>query len=306
MTSGVPFGDLYETHTGVDENNLPTFTIKHIDGKTKVLKGRDAVVAADPAHYMLSGSPKDMDAIIASHPEDTRNALSYSIGRWLSDKANGLRPSFIGRVLNQGPLAGGASGAAVGALGGYIADKILDKINGGPRESKLNLALLGGLGLGSIGAALGHVRKSIGAGTPATYEPEDIAQFFYDSTMSNRPVDHLVKQSAMYKDPRNFILEKLQGATDVGIADKAKLAAAVRNLGHSAATKLAELVRAALGFGIGAIIAKFIFGINGLKGTAIGGIVGLMGAGLINSIRRTNQPGSSNGILGSAYYNTRR
>jgi hypothetical protein len=306
MTSGVPFGDLYETSTGVGANNIPTFTIKHIDGDVKVLSGRDAIVAADPARYMLSGSPKDMDAIIASHPEDARNAFSYSVGRWLADKADGLQPSFVGRILNNGPLAGGASGAAAGALGGYIADKILDKINGGPRDSKVNMALLGGLGLGGLGALLGYVRKSIGAGTPATYTPASIAQYLHDSSMSDRPVDYLVKKSAMYKDPRNFILEKLQGAHDVSFSDKAKLAAAVRNLGQAAATKLAEMVRSAVGFGVGALIAKFIFGINGLKGTAVGGIVGLMGAGLVNSMLRARPASSNNGILGSSYYNTRR
>jgi hypothetical protein len=90
----------------------------------------------------------------------------------------------------------------------------------------------------------------------------------------------MVKKSSMWQDPRNYILEKLQGAHDISMADKAILASKVRNMNSSEASDLEKLVRSALGIGVGAIIARFLGA--GDFGTVVGGLLGAGAAGAMN------------------------
>lgn len=82
----------------------------------------------------------------------------------------------------------------------------------------------------------------------------------------------MYKQSSMYQDPRNFILEKLQRDTSLSMADKAILAGKIRNMAMAQASDLERSVRSALGMGVGALIANY-FGM-GSMGMLLGGVAG--------------------------------
>lgn len=252
-------------------NNI--FNVKNIDGSIDTtLTGQDALIAADPLSHHFSPNKKTQDILIAARPNDPRHGSArYKLFRTLQDIADSPNPTLPGRILNQGPLVGGGAGALAGFGAGAIADWVLDKINGGQRDSLIKLKWLGALLGGGTGATLGHYRKKNNSGAAAETWPTQLM---------------LTKHAAMYADPRNFILEKLQGARDLGYAEKAKLASAVRNMDSTSARKLADMVRASLGFGVGAIIARFLFGMNSVRGTMFGGLVGLLGTGLYNKFMR--------------------
>lgn len=259
----------------------PTFEVVDALGNSLVKKtGEEAIVASNPHEHRFDPSNRIKDLLIETNPDDPRSSsLKFKLIRKLKRMADDPNPTFVGSILNKGPLVGGASGAAVGFGLGTLGDWILDKINGGPRDSKVSLKLLGALSGGGMGTMLGHYRKKYNSSDPYSYFGTN------DSDMISGHFD-LVKRAAMYKDPRNFILEKIQGARDISFTEKAKLAAAVRSMDRANAEKLAKMVRSALGAGVGALIARYLFGMTSLRGTMFGGLVGLLGAGLYNKLKR--------------------
>jgi hypothetical protein len=249
-----------------------TYSVNNPDGSQAVsLKGQDALTAGNYFANYFSPNRKVQDILIQSRPGDVRAGLQYKAKRMLQDFAESSRTTLPGRILDRGPLAGGGAGAAAGFGVGTIADLVLDKINGGHRDPVISMKWLGALLGGGVGTTLGHYRKKINS---PGYNQE--GRNYFDMTSA------LTKQAAMFHDPRNVILEKLQGASDLGFAEKAKLAAAVRSMDITRARQLADMVKASLGFGVGAIIAKYLFGMNSLRGTMFGGIVGILGTGLYN------------------------
>lgn len=252
--------------------NEPTIERRYNTGDTFKFTGERALAMADtpgaiewrannPAKAALHGySPYER------YEETT--PIAYSLGKYLKDKSRSSTAGFFGRAANNGILSGAGVGGALGAGGGALAGLLARLFLG--KTSIGKWALVGGTLGALLGGHNGFVRSR-------KKSPSEI---------------YLRKSAATYTDPRNFILEKLQGATDIGVGEKVRLAAAVRNLNRNDAEKLASMVRAALGFGVGAIIAKFLFGASSAAGTLFGGVVGALGANILanNLLNKPQQP----------------
>ena len=179
--------------------------------------------------------------------------MAYKGGQMIRRIADSEEPTLVGRVFNTGPVAGSLAGAGTG----WLLGKILEWINPGDKDIKWStIGLLGG-GLG--GGLAGYFKNKLWEEQQKKKKQQALG---------------LLKQS-MFKDPRNFILERLQGANDISPYEKAQLASQVRQMNIMEAERLKEKVRAAAGFGVGAIIARFIFG-AGWVGTTVGGLAGAL------------------------------
>lgn len=229
----------------------PTIERRYLDGTTFRFTGDRAMAMADtPGAAEWRSENPEIALRNAYSPFDDpaeTNPAAHAIGQFINKQKSSK--GLIGSIVDKGMLPGAMVGGVLGLGGGALAS-LLAKLFLGKASTK-NWALAGG----ALGAVLGG----------------------HNGLVRSR----MHKSAATYTDPRNFILEKLQSATDVGIGEKVRLAAAVRNLDRDDAEQLASLVRAALGFGVGAIIAKFIFGTTSAAGTLFGGIVGALGTSMI-------------------------
>lgn len=244
----------------VDEYGNPTLKVYDFGngGVTHTVTGKAALINSD-----------DPRAIQLRHaygvtPEETLtkniegDGYGATIGKTLHNWAKDTNPSWLGRVYDSGPLAGSALTAGTGWLLGALYDKLLGEEGSIPKST---IGLLGG---GLLGGIIGHIRSS----KPKYYEMEKSS-----STME--------KKSVAFQNPRNFILERLQGATDLSPIQKAQLASRVRSMGNMEAERLKGMVRAAAGFGVGALIAKF-FGAS---------TMGAMASGVVGAVARTMMAG---------------
>lgn len=235
----------------------PTIERRYLDGTTFRFTGdRAMAMAGTPGAAKWRSENPELALRNAYSPFDDpaeTSPIAHTIGQFINKQksSKGLIGSIVDKGMLPGAMVGGVLGLGGGALAGLLAKLFLGK------ASTKNWALAGG----ALGAVLGGHNGLV-------------------RSRMHKP-DHFLKSAATYTDPRNFILEKLQSATDVGIGEKVRLAAAVRNLDRNDAEQLASLVRAALGFGVGAIIAKFIFGTTSAAGTLFGGIVGALGTSMI-------------------------
>lgn len=248
----------------------PTIERRYINGDTFKFTGDRAMVMADTpaaAEWRANNPTKAVKFGYSPYSSPAEQSpVAYSLGKYLSDKSKSRTDGFMGRAANSGILGGAAAGGLLGAGGGALASLIAKLFLG--KTSIGKWALAGG----ALGALLGGHNG------------------FVRSRRINPSEMYLQKSAATYTDPRNFILEKLQGATDVGVGEKVRLAAAVRNMDRNDAEKLASLVRSALGFGIGAIIAKFLFGTSSTAGTLFGGVLGAIGTNIIANNFFNNNP----------------
>ena len=190
-------------------------------------------------------------------PNDPRNSWGYKAGKGIREFIYSPNSSVLGKIGDTGAIGGGALGAGAGLLAGIVGERLTG--------NTLIPLLTTAVGT-AAGAGLGHQRNK------------------------------LQKKASMFRDPRNFILEKLQGASDIGMADKARLAMEVRNMDVQRAEKLKELVHAAMGYGVGSIVAKFIFGDDSRLGSLLGGMLGMSLA------RAMVQPVIMNTIQPNSYY----
>ena len=190
-------------------------------------------------------------------PNDPRNSWGYKAGKGIREFIYSPHSSVLGKIGDTGAIGGGALGAGTGLLAGIIGERL---------TGNTLLPLLTTAVGTAAGAGFGHQRNK------------------------------LQKKASMFRDPRNFILEKLQGASDIGMADKARLAMEVRNMDVQRAEKLKELVHAAMGYGVGSIVAKFIFGDDSRLGSLLGGMLGMSLA------RAMVQPVIMNTIQPNSYY----
>lgn len=238
----------------------PTIERRYINGDTFKFTGDRAMAMADtPAAAEWRANNPDKAFKFGYSPYDSpaeQSPVAYSVGKYLRDKSQSRVDGFLGRAANGGILSGAAVGGALGAGGGALASLIARLFLG--KTSVGKWALAGG----ALGALLGGHNGFV-------------------RSRRNPSAMYLQKSAATYTDPRNFILEKLQSANDIGVGEKVRLAAAVKNMSRSDAEQLANLVRAALGFGVGAIIAKFLFGTSSAAGTLFGGVLGALGTNII-------------------------
>jgi hypothetical protein len=190
-------------------------------------------------------------------PNDPRNSWGYKAGKGIREFIYSPNSSVLGKIGDTGAIGGGALGAGAGLLAGIVGERLTG--------NTLIPLLTTAVGT-AAGAGLGHHRNK------------------------------LQKEASMFRDPRNFILEKLQGASDIGMADKARLAMEVRNMDVQRAEELKELVHAAMGYGVGSIVAKFIFGDDSRLGSLLGGMLGMSLA------RAMVQPVIMNTIQPNSYY----
>ena len=273
------FGDTYERRVRKNAKGEPIYVVESADGSQKVLTGWEGEVAAkaakEPLRYKFNHSPEVQDVLIKMNPDDPRNnSLRYKLGRLFDKISRASADSTVGRILDKGLLAGGALGAGVGFTGGALANIITDKLG---YPIPVNLGLLGALGLGGLGAIIGHGRKQLRQKYP--FIPSD--QFvspaeLYRFHASPEVPAFFMKRAAMYNNPRNFILEKLQADNSIGFAEKAKLTASVRNLSVEEAEQLKSLVREALGLNVSTIISRYLFN-RDHAGSLFGGLIAFLG-----------------------------
>lgn len=189
-------------------------------------------------HTFQENNP-EASAMMRYRYNATDQSLPYRTGGYLRDVTTSPSTSTVGKIFNKGPLMGALAGGIPAAAIGYLAGVIRDRMTGSSNAGTV------GLTAGAIGSALGglsgYLRK---------------------------------ESSVMYKDPRNFIMEKLQDANDIDLATRMRLAIQVRNMDKSSAGNLASMVRQACGFGVGAIIAKYLLGAS-FMGTVLGGLMGM-------------------------------
>lgn len=288
---GLVFGKAYKQYEDVDDKGKRIFVTEMADGTKNTLTGWDATVAAQhhktPQKFLLTESPDVNDVLIKMNPDDARNEdFKYRLGKFLYDQAYDPYPSLPGRILNKGAIPGGLLGAGVGLLGGALGDFAAEKAG---LDLPISLKMLGALGLGGLGVFLGHQRKKLREQYPYTglalpkvgaeYDPA-FRNMFASTAGTPAP---FMKRAAMFNNPRNFILEKLQADKSLGFAEKAKLAAAVRNLSFEDAEQLKSLVRERLGSSTGTVVSEFIFN-QPQPGPLFGGILSFLGPDLAQNL----------------------
>lgn len=256
---------------GVDSAGVPYLERRYPNGEHDVLHGRQAIANANTQAALGWRAHNPMAAYRDSVPRPDAESESwlYRAGDSVRQMAESPEQSWYGKLFGKGPVAGAIVGGSTGLLGGILANWIAKGLG----AKNPSFGLWGGLAGTALGALVGDERSK----TASTREVDPMLM----DILANAP--SFQKSAAMFRDPRNFILEKLQSANDVSPMEKAQLAARVRNLDPVTASRLADAVRAALGFGVGAIIAKF------LGGSALsGGFGGLLGMALFGTMLKKN------------------
>lgn len=238
-----------DVHSVIDGE--PVLTRTYADGEKHTLTGTDALANGNDAESKAWQAENPYSTFVRKHQQDAMgDTTSFQWGKqlrgWLDNPNN---KTFLGRLMDQGTGTAALTGGGIGLLGGLLANAI----GSGLGVQNPHFGILGALAGAGLGGLIGHER-----------------QMAKESS---------VKEATMYMDPRNFILEKLQGAHDIGLAEKAQLAFRVRNMDRVTAQRLADAVRAAVGAGVGALIAKF-FGI----GMGFGAMSGLLGVAAIKAL----------------------
>lgn len=246
----------YDRYEPAHDGLPATLTREYNDGSSsEVMSGDEALANAENA---------DGDKFRAEHPGlairakayapgDYRNGTMYGLGKGFRRIIDSPEKTWVGKAIGDNPFQAAAVMGGTGLVGGMLANFLLKRLG---LADNPKMHLIGGLGGLLAGAYTG-----------------------YQSGQLNKTAG-ITKSAAMYRDPRNFILEKLQAANDLTSTEKAQLAASVRAMSPRSADILAKSVRAAMGFGVGAIIAKFL-GLN-TRGTVLGGLTSLFGARALN------------------------
>lgn len=246
----------YDRYEPAHDGLPATLTREYNDGSSsEVMSGDEALANAENAdgdkfraeHPALAAKAK------AYSPGDYRNGMAYSLGKGFNRMMSSPEKTWYGKAIGDNPLQAAAVMGGTGLVGGLLINFLLKRLG---LADNPRMHLIGGIGGLLAGAYTGYKR----------------GQLSKTAGMS--------KSAAMFRDPRNFVLEKLQAANDLTSTEKAQLAASVRSMSPATAELLAKSVRAAMGFGVGALIAKF-FGLN-TRGTVLGGLTSLFGARAIN------------------------
>lgn len=212
---------------------------------------------------------------------DVRGSIPYRLGTWTKSIADSPDTTFMGGLFDKGMKQGGIAGALMGGIGALGARFLYSKFLGGDTDPNYLLyALLGAAGGGALGAGYSHLRGVAKNNPQPPATPGMDSSYFENAGRLSPPVGKysydMTKTASIYRDPRNYILEKIQTARDIGAADKVKLANAVRELDPSSAVMLSKLVREKLGSDIGGTVAKYLYGTTS-TGSYMGRIVSLLG-----------------------------
>ncbi len=269
----------YDVHGGV---------LRHQNGYEKDLSPEEALIFSDSdeGREFRKRNPKATVVAMRSN-KDYRKSLPFKLGKLTRKVTGGDDITGLGRIMESSPLAGAGigtvGGAGLGFLGTLASNALLDT-DISPVWGTLGGTVLGG-GLGWLNS---YLRRT--ANEPHISEVKN-NPILYRSAYENEDPNGgaITKKAAMYQDPRNFILEKLQNDYTLDFSAKASLAAKVRTLSIPEAEKLAKLVRQAVGIGIGALVAKFVFG-AGTFGTALGGLAGLAAYNVMSSMGYNPSP----------------
>ena len=259
-------------------------TLSHQDGSTKAIHPDDmlAFEESDAGRKFRANNP-GRTTLIRRSKKDYRNSLAYDAGKITDRVLGGENMTGLGRLMEYGPWVGGGLGAVGGGLLGLLGSGAAKML--GLNADTSTITALGALGGAGIGSLSGYLRSTATKPNVGDYEAQERIN---SKNRVMNTIGDIEKSAAMYQDPRNFILEKLQSDMNVDFGAKASLAAKVRNLSYQDADKLAKLVRQAAGIGVGALIAKFVFG-TGTFGTALGGLVGLAAYNMYNNYASNNQ-----------------
>ena len=222
----------------VESNMFGTPTslkLKFSNGETEILSDYDDILA-NIMNSSVGDRFRQSGVLSASRwlrqADDPKKSTPYALGAGIRSMLTADNSLY--KFLEKGPLYTGAAGAGLGAL----VNAATSTFGSGPvTGNHWVLPVITGL----LGAGVGHISSS------AAKNKKERAAFL---------AGNVEKSAAMYKDPRNFILEKLMAAKDVSLAMKASLAESVRRMDIDAAEELASDVRAAVGFGVGNLIAE--------------------------------------------------
>lgn len=182
------------------------------------------------------------------------NNMGYSVGKYLRDRMQGVprapgSAGFMGTgSALSGALAMGIPAALLGFGGGYLHDKLSDNPDS-------NWATRGAIAAGILGAGLGA----------------------YSGSWRNK--------SGAFLDPKVKLEALIENLPGLSYQQRDIFIAGVSQLHDSQIRSLLQSIMAAGGFGIGAIITKFLLN-AGLGGTIVGGLAG----GLVGNALAPSQP----------------
>lgn len=269
----------------VDQAGNLNVTRAYKDGQTESFKNEEALAnleGTEAERKYRAENPVQAFAARSTGPDDQRKSTMFQYGvkgRRMLDDAGRSPRTWAGRILDSGRIPSTLFGAAVGGGLGAGADYVARNLLG----LNTHFGLLGAAGGGLGGLAIGHMRQGIDW---ANMDPAQIERLYPGSTqyVMNKPASaDMRKEAAMYHDPRNFILEKLQASNDISSSVKAQIAYQVRNLSKPQADAIASKVRSAMSIGVGALIAKLL-GVNPMLG-AMSGFIGAAAVRMLTTPR---------------------
>lgn len=217
------------------------------DGTPIRLEGRQAAATLDPVYQRANPAGAALYRYREAMPE---NSTAYKVGEGVRSWAEGAyrNPSAGGFLGTKGPVSGALAMGIPAALLGLGAGYVADKITGRKEPFWSTRAALGAGAAGAgLGAYTGHWRNKQAA--------------FWKSDAFPEP------------DPQEMVLKALNSAQGLSFQQKNVFAQGIQHMSDSDAKRLLQAIMASGGFGIGAIIAKFLMG-AGLGGTIMGGIAG--------------------------------
>jgi len=179
---------------------------------------------------------------------DQRNSLGYALGQGLHKAM--VNPNPVSRTLDKGPWVGGLLGGLGAAAMGYGGSRAFRD-----RDSMHWLATLLAGGVGAAAGAYSGNWRSKRAGW------------------------------RMGNDGRQQVMEAINSAPGLSFQQRSQFMLGVSKLPDTQVNQLASLLRTATGFGVGALVAKFLSG-AGLGGMLLGGLIG----GVIGNAFNPRQP----------------
>lgn len=265
--------DRYEQFT-MGADGKPTLLVHRYDGTGDEKYTGDKALAWASNPYAAKW--RRLNPVLARNnriePGDVRGGIPYRLGAWVKGLSESPGTSFMGSLFDKGMTHGGVAGAIMGGLGGLGGRFLYNKFfgDGESDPNYLLYTLLGAAGGGALGAGLSYSRDYARNNATPEISTGSSREAFETSERRTPAIPEqapqtMYKSSSIYKDPRNYILERIQTAKDILPATKVKLANAVLELSEEEAEPLSKVVRECLGTNIEGAITNYLYG-----GRAIG------------------------------------